>query len=550
MPASAPASRPPGRAVLRLAGVLTLLLCACCLLLGTIAFVLVQQHGTGGAGLVVLWAAGALVGLVFGGLMGRGGLTSLVLCAALDATFGIVLLAIEYDALRAILTVLPESDVAAIADVVTAIGAAQLVAFGLCLIAIPQALRYTRWMHAETEPRLASSTARGFPPPPISAAYGSVWQLPIVAPEESRSRRRLYFALAGFAIGFGAGIGVLVSSSSSSPAPARPSGGGSAASVRPELGSAGGSSSGSAPTPDLDPGSGTGSAGASVAVTTSAAPPAPISALIEAQRAALAQGDLAALAGMLAPNAFGFGVDADEVGEGRAALEAQLRRDLGELVTGGATVKLRFSNAGEARDHAWIALELEISARGRGARRFAVTQLAAWIDGAWTIVAWHWAAPVSDRIAERVAVLGTKPSPRAIPDARTGPKELEAAVRAAFGSRRAFAAARSEHPDGFNFGSGPGERILGGAAVRRVFGRLRAELRLHDGVHVVAGGAWDPAQKDAPAIAFAAANVDFTTRTRAATRLTHTFRVLAILLLEDGAWKIVQTQWSHGGPIR
>jgi hypothetical protein len=39
-------------------------------------------------------------------------------------------------------------------------------------------------------------------------------------------------------------------------------------------------------------------------------------------------------------------------------------------------------------------------------------------------------------------------------------------------------------------------------------------------------------------------------KTRAATSLTHTFRVLAILLLEDGAWKIVQTQWSHGGPIR
>ena len=29
-----------------------------------------------------------------------------------------------------------------------------------------------------------------------------------------------------------------------------------------------------------------------------------------------------------------------------------------------------------------------------------------------------------------------------------------------------------------------------------------------------------------------------------------TFRVLAILLKEDGAWRIVQTQWSHAGPIR
>lgn len=36
----------------------------------------------------------------------------------------------------------------------------------------------------------------------------------------------------------------------------------------------------------------------------------------------------------------------------------------------------------------------------------------------------------------------------------------------------------------------------------------------------------------------------------AATNLTQTFRVLAILLKEGADWRIVQTQWSHGGPIR
>src|SRR5262249_62433328 len=96
----------------------------------------------------------------------------------------------------------------------TAGGIGRLAAFALRGIALPKAPPYTRWRPDEPEPRLASSTARGFPPPPISAARGSVWQMPIVAPEESRSRRRMYFALAGFAIGFGAGIGVLVSSSS------------------------------------------------------------------------------------------------------------------------------------------------------------------------------------------------------------------------------------------------------------------------------------------------------------------------------------------------
>ncbi len=63
-----------------------------------------------------------------------------------------------------------------------------------------------------------------------------------------------------------------------------------------------------------------------------------------------------------------------------------------------------------------------------------------------------------------------------------------------------------------------------------MFGRIKADLRLHDGVRVVASSAWEPAHKDAPTVAFAAANVDFTTKTRAATDLTHTFRVLAVLV--------------------
>lgn len=559
-----PVTHPPRRWLLRIAGLLTQLLAAGCLLLGTIAFVLVQQNKTGGAGLVGVWAFGALIGLVFGGLMGRGGLISLVLCAMLDITFGVVLLTLDPEALRSLLRVLPASDVEAIGGVLTAAGGAQLAAFVLCLLAIPQALRYTRWMHAETEPRLASSTARGFPPPPVSAAHGSVWQMPLVAPEESRSRRRLYFALAGFAVGFGAGIGVLVSSSS----PSRPVG----AAAVPTKGSAVRPGSGGAPEQPAagvaEVGSGSGGSGGSAGVSIDAnargsntpdAPgaagqaPASIGDLVQAQRAALVAGDLTALARMLSPTAFGFGIDADEAGVGRIALEQMLRKDLGALVEGGAKVDVRYQASGDAHDHAWLAFELEIAPKKRGltgARRFAVTQLAAWIDGAWQIVAWHWATPVLDETAERMAVLGTKPAPKPIESVVDGPAALGAAVRAAFGSRKSFAAARSEHAKGFNFGSGKGERIVGGAAVKKVFGRLRADLRLHDGVHVAAAGSWDPAQKAAPQVAFAAANVDFTTKTKAATSLTHTFRVLAVLLFEDGDWKIVQTQWSHGGPVR
>ena len=64
--------------MLRLAGILTQMICASCLLLGTIAFVLVQQNKSGGSALVIAWAAAAMAGLVFGGLMARGALVAVI----------------------------------------------------------------------------------------------------------------------------------------------------------------------------------------------------------------------------------------------------------------------------------------------------------------------------------------------------------------------------------------------------------------------------------------------------------------------------------------
>jgi ketosteroid isomerase-like protein len=276
----------------------------------------------------------------------------------------------------------------------------------------------------------------------------------------------------------------------------------------------------------------------------------PVQMLVQAQRVALANADIKALAQTLSTTAIGFGVDADELAEGRDALAAQLERDLGELPANGFTVEAKFSAIGERDNHAWIALELEVSAPGAAPRRFAITELAAVIDNQWQVVAWHWAIPVADATAERLAILGTLPKPKPVPNIANAPKDIEAAVKDAFASREAFAAARSENPDGFNFGSAPNERIVGGARVKKVFAGIKAGIKLHDGLRVVSGDVWDPAQKGAPTVAYALANVDFTTKTRAATELTQTFRVLAVLIKEDAGWKIVQTQWSHGGPIR
>lgn len=524
-----PASRAPGRALLRASGILTQILGALCLLLGTITFVLVQQNKSGGSGFVVAWSIGALVALLFGGLMARGGLVSVLGSATLLASFGIVLVLVNYDSVRGVFRVLPESDVDVLADGLTAGGVACFVVMAMCLAAIPQALRYGRWLHEASglvDPEitehvnvLAGSTAKGWAPPPT--AKHSVWAMPAAPPEERRSRRRMYIALAGFAIGFGAGIGVLVSSVSD--------GDGTQSSGRPARGSAEPSGSGSAGSATTEP------------------PPVeqvPVEQLLSAQQEMLENGDLEGIAAMLAPGAIGFGAESDEFGEGRDALKAHLARDLGELVTG-ATVSVKSSHVGQDGPHAWIAQELELSAAGKATKKLAVTQLASVVDKKWVVAAWHWAVLVPDAIAEEKKILDTLPPPRPVPNQTTGQDELGVAARAAFASRAAFADARSERPDGFNFGSGPGERSIGGRGIKRVFTKLRAQIRVHDGVRAVSGEVWNAA----PTIGFAALNVDFTMKSRALTDLTQTFRVLAVFVKEDAGWKIVSTQWSHGGPI-
>ena len=570
---SAPHSdQPPGRAVLRAAGILTQVSSAACLLLGTIAFVLVQQNTSGGAALAILWAAAAMVGLVVGGLMVRGGLVSLFASATLLIGDAAVLLLIDDAQLRSLLRVLPPSDIETLGTVLVGLGVGMLVVSVLCLAAIPQARRYADWMRAmiaaeereaqasstnlplESIPSLrpfaqaaavtayqpqpapapapaperpsgAASTQQGFPPPPVRAFT----TLKIKAAER-RSRRRMYLALGGLAIGVGTGVGVVMVMA------------GKGHRAAPEAASGAGSSA---------TGGGSGRAVEVVSAGRDGTPPdaapapvpaiVPVRTLIDAERAALAKGDTKAIAAILAPHAFGFGADADEVAEGRDALEAQLRNDLGDIPPEGFIVESKFLSAAEHAGHAWIAEELEISAPGAAPRRFTITQLAQHEGGAWTVLAWHWAHPVPDATAERMAILGTLPVPKAVPNQHDGLPELDTAVRAAFSSRAAFTDARSAHPEAFNFGSAPGERVVGGAAIKKLFGRLRAELRLHDGARV--------AQVDAN-IGWAAVNVDFTSKSRAATDVTQTFRVLAVLLREGETWRIVQTHWSNGGPIR
>jgi hypothetical protein len=707
--------------------VLTQLTSASCLLLGTIALVLVQQNKSGGTAFVIAWALGAMAGLVFGGLMSRGGLFSVLASAALVGTFGTVLLVIEYDALRSILRLLPESDVAMIADILVGAAIVMVATAALCLASIPQALRYGRALReAEAEqaassaslsmqamhpgsPPPGASTAElvdrysvpslrpasggsfgqpaagpggttrpgvpavsavadsgaqtrpsspavpggyrplghgapapgafGAPPPgafgaPPAGAFGAAppaygdpsrphggppppghhgdpypppaafggppppgvyvdphqphiptaastargWQASparttttlILRPkeEERRSRRRVYFILGGLAVGLGAGVGVMVSSFAKT-APTAETQSGSATRAAAGSGTAAGSAKPAATGPAIAQGSGSaiaqgsgsvsaqgsgsaGSAAPEVATPPVAAPNVPVRSFLAAQRDAIAKADAHGLVEHIAPTAFAFGINADDIAEGRVAIEAMLARNLGDAPPDGFTVTSKYLAIGEERNHAWVAEELELSGSGMEVRKLAVTQLLVFLDGKWTTVAVKWAEPVPNAIAERRAILGTLPRPALVPNKTDGSGELDKAVRSAFGSLLSLYDARSDRDDTFNFGSAPGERWVGAAIKRRgrPTGRGKSELRLTGGARVVAGDAWDPSQQSGPWIGFAALNTDYTYKSRAATDLTQTLRMLAILIREGDTWRIVQTQFSNGGPVR
>lgn len=594
-----PVPEAPGRILLRFAGVFSQLTCAACLLLGTIGLVLVQQNKAGSVGSVTVWLVMAMAGLVVGGLVYRGNPISILAAAAIDAAFGVALVTFDGATLRALLAILPSPDVVTIGKAMGVLGCAMLGATALCLVSVPQGIRYARWLRDAAATRNAMSTARGFPPPPVPAR-GSVYMAS--AQPQPASRRKLYLLLGGLAIGVGTAVGVVVSSTESPvpsaglqpdrPAAGTPAGAApvaSAPTVTPidpasaPVASASAEPAGATPEVAAIP-----SAPAAPEVAAIPGPPvAPVAlrdtirSLVAAEHAAIAAADAKAFAALVIPNGFAIGVSADEVVQGREAVAAQLARALGEPPAGGFTVVSRAFAIGQERNHAWIAQDLELSAADRPSRRLAITELAALIDGQWQLVALHWATPIDDATAERLAAQRALPSPQPIADRKAGPVELDRAVRAAFASRQAFAAAVSSRSDAFNLGSG-GERLPGGAAIKRVFARLKAKIRMQAGATVVDGSAWDPAQRSAPWIAWAALNADFTSASRAAAppdlpfppeepapgaagaagaapappalarrtvEVTQAFRVLAIAIKEGSDWKIVQTQWSNGGPF-
>lgn len=583
---------PPSRFVLRLAAFLAQLGNAACLLSGTIAFVLIWQNQSGGAKYVIAWAGVAMLGIIFGGFMPRGGMISLLATVLITAGFGAVLAWLPYPVLASLLRILPPGDIDMIFELTSYVGFGLVGVAALGLLSIPQAVKYGRWLHTPDATRTGYSmmfaavmpvpeTDRGWHAPsappthgggtgtyqpvpaygqaPLGPSRTSVWVVPSAPPEIRRSRRRMYFALAGFAIGVGAGTGVLVSGKQKRRAPvvakADPTAEGRVNADGPSDADRGtppvantnpgtGSAAPDAGTTALASGSGIGSgaegsgSGAGAAVTVAPTMPArPTPAVtatqfLETHVGHIVAGNIAEITKSLHGSVFGFGIDGTAVAEGRDAVAKLIAADFGES----PTVEKVYAGVGDDGDRAWIALELKLNGR-----KVAVTELAMFEGAAWTIRATCWAELIPDADAIQRAILFTLPEVSPVPAGVDGPPELSKAVRDAFGDKTKLLALRSAHPQAVNIGSGPGQRIVGGEKIlARKGGGYRIAPR--GSIRLVA------ADKET---AFAALVVNFTTKSKtSAMDITQPLRMLAILRVEPEGWRIVSAQWSNGGPIR
>jgi ketosteroid isomerase-like protein len=562
----------PSRALLIAAGLLTQLIGAACFVLG-LASIPVVHDLKGGMSGVIASVIASLAAIVCGTLVWRGRLVPLALAAGLDVGFGIGLPR-GGSAVGAMLRMLP-ADEASTAETFVMIGAITMfVAAILCVISVPSALKLRQW--ARDELATAGASQLGMPVmntfamqqldgsnlPPLRPAVDELaptrerprfnQNLPLPLPPEPEPRSGN--TLRGFSaqklmptqvLNIGPAkrggkpviiIGVAVTLIAIGIIVITAAGGSSVDEVAGKSGSSDEVTSvisGSAGTPavDLPPKAGrNGTAAVIIEAQADAGQGAPaippVEDFVTRFHAALGTAAAADLALLFDTKAFAFGVEANDLAEGREAVVAQLRGDL----PGPSSVAVKFAHSGSEGDSGWIAEELRI-----GGKTYVVTAAIAVRAGAWQIAALHWGEAMPNATAYRLAREGNLGVPDVIPNTNDG-SELAKVMQTAFASKPSFVDARSTRPDAFNFGSASGERLKGGESIKKIFARINAVIRLHDAVKVgMLGerGGWG------------VANVDFTDADRDGTEVTQTFRVLAVWVKEAAGWRIVQTQWSN-----
>jgi hypothetical protein len=542
----------PSRALLITAGLLTQLIGFVCLILALASLPVAHDLASGMTG-VIASAVAALAAIVCGSLVWRGRLVPLALAAGLDIGFGVALPR-GGSALGAMLRILPADEADTAETMIMAAAIAMFVAAILCVLAIPSALRLRRWARAELardpaatdpsgppdfdsspidenaptkeRPRVSRPSAQPMIPTPQAISAGNTLRgigsfkpsqklMPtqVIRVDTPRSKPLVIVGVAVTLIA----IGVIVITAATGTKSTAVAGTAPEADSTTRTATDGGIMP-NAPTvaPTVDAG-------------IDAPPPAAIADFIPRFHTALAAATPAALGPLFDAKAFAFGVESHDLAEGRDAIVAQLREDIGKLSGRALSISTKFSHIAAEGGVAWLAEELKV-----GAKTFFVTAVLGLRDNIWTIDAMHWAQAMPDETAFRLAREGELAIPDAIPDSHDD-SPLAHAMRTAFASRPSFVEARSAHAEAINFGSA-GERLKGGETIKRVLGKLKASIRLRDAVKVGAvgeRGGWG------------IANIDFTATDRDGTEVTQTFRVLAAWIKEDAGWRIVQSHWSN-----
>jgi hypothetical protein len=506
--------------MLVIAGAATQIVGASYLVLGLASLPVAHDLHAGTHSLIASIVA-AVAAIVCGTLVYRGRLIPLALAAGLDVGFGVGLPR-GSSAVSSILRVLPATDSGTAETLVTVGAIAMFSAAIACIVAIPSALKLRAWARGELARResfRAGAEPRGRVPsgdiPPAASTLkglGPAKLMPTQVINLPGTGRRKPLVIIGVAVSLIAlGIVIITAATGDSPATTAKSGSGS------------GSGSKVIAKQPID-------AGAPVVVIDAAPEPPHVDELVTRFHAALASAKAADLGLLFDSKVFAFGTLANEVAEGRDAVVEVVRHDLGTPPAHGFDVTVRFTQLAHTDDVAWIAEELKV-----GEHTFEITAVAGISDNAWTIAALQIATAMPNETAYRLGRDGQLVMPDAIPDSHDE-SELAKAMRTAFASKPSFVAARSARADAFNFGSAPGERMIGGDAIKRVFEHIRATMRLHDAVKVGTIGA---------AGGWGAANVEFTDADRDGTQVTQTFRVLVAWVHEGADWRIVQTQFSN-----
>jgi hypothetical protein len=513
--------RPPSRVLLVAAGALTQLVGAACLVLALASLPAVHDAHRGMSATVAS-AAAAAAGCVCGYLVYYGRIIPLALALVIDVGFGIVLP--RGDSVAASLARILPPDLHDTVDHAITAGAVVMFATAvLCALAIPSALALRRYERAHA----AVAAATDDVPRPADTAKGmgvaKMTRTQVIHVGAVRSRPLVIAAVALTLTAVGAVVILSLG------------GGGGKAAGSEKQAKSGGS------------GSSTGSASGSVRIAettrdggvddAAGAPPSDARGepsiddfVGRVELAALAKLDVAELGPLFATKSFAFGVEANEVAEGRDAIVKMLRHDLGDPPSAGFKIDASKIAIGREKSFAWIVELVDVAGK-----RFTISQVVALQDNAWRVLALHWAVALANETAYAQARTGELPVPDAIPDHHDS-STLAQAMRKAFGSKATFVTARATRADAVNVGSAPGERILGGDTIRRAFARLKATIALRGAVAVgsVDDGGWG------------AANVDFTDADKDGTQVTQTFRVLAAFVRDGPDWRIVQTQWSNG----